>query len=381
MSFFCNDVSAKDTKKWNPVKIERVLDNEHLLLFDGRIIQIIGIDPPDLFYPSKKDQCFSRNTFRLLKVLLEKKSVKIKEDQTKRLKNGIYPRHVKLEDGKILAEFMIRNGMARFKSSPPDTKYDKPFQKAEASAIAENVGIWGKCGIEESLLLRKELAGQSRQNFRKKFGQFLLKISVGTVREVLSGTEFVMTNGLRVKMLGIESPAPDDDRQAFSCFGKSSKSFLESLILNRKVHLIRDQSQFSGVRKLLRYVKLPPRNKNENEIFINKLMVEEGYARSFWNTEDEYHQDDFEKAQKKLYAEPKGAWVECIHEILTEEEQTEDGSDTDESCPIKGNISGTKKEPIKKFHTNKSRWYKNLKAEECFQTEEAAIKAGFTKVK
>jgi micrococcal nuclease len=380
LSLHCNDIFAKTTKKWTLVKIERVIDNQNFLLFDGRVIQVIGVDPPDLFDPRKKDQCFSRNTFRLLKILLEKKDIKILEDQTQKTNNGIFPRHIKLEDGKLLAEFMLKNGMARFKSTPPDTKYNKVFRKAEAGAIEKNIGIWEQCGIQKSLILQKETAGRARQNFRKKFGQFLSKISVGRVEKVFSGTEFLLTNGLKVKMIGIQSPAPDDKRTGFSCFGKASKSFLESLILDRKVHLIRDISQFSGTQTLFRYVNLPPRNKNEAEIFVNKTMITEGYARSFWLNPDQYYKKDFEKKQKELYASPKGAWVKCIRKILTLADPKE-SLDIDADCPIKGNISGTKASPVKKFHTPKSRWYKNLKAEKCFQTEEAAIFAGFVKVK
>ncbi len=381
LSLHCNDVFAKITHKWESVKIDRIIDNEHLMLFNGRIIKIIGIDPPDLFDPRKKDQCFSRNTFRLLKVLLEKKNVKIRQDQTKKNQNGVFPRHIKLETGKLLAEFMIENGMARFKSDPPNVKYDKILKKTEQTAIEKNIGIWAECGISKSLIFQKESAGRSRLNFRRNFGQFLSKISVGRVEKVFSGTEFLLDNGLKVRMIGIQSPSPDDTRTGFSCFGKSSKKFLESLILNRKVHLIRDVSQFSGNQKLFRYVNLPPRNKNEPEIFINKKMITAGYARSFWTNTDEYHQDDFEKTQKEVYQAPKGAWSECIQEILVQVNQNQETLDIDEECPIKGNISGTKSNPVKKYHTPKSRWYKNLKAEKCFETEEAAVFAGFVKVK
>ncbi len=381
LSLHCNDIFAKKAKKWTFVKIDRVIDNQHLLLFDGRIIQIIGLDPPDLFDPRKKDQCFSRNTFRLLKILLEKKTVKIAQDLTRKTRNGIFPRHIKLENGKLLAEFMLKNGMTRFKSSPPNIKYDSKFQKAEALAIEANVGIWAQCGIDKSRILRKKTAGRARQHFRRKFGQFLSKISVGRVEKVFSGTDLLLTNGLKIKMIGIETPDPDDVRTGFSCFGRASKTFLESLILNRKVHLIRDQSQFFGAQTLFRYVNLPPKNKNENEIFINKFMISEGYARSFWNTKDKYHYDDFETTQKELYANPKGAWIECIKEILVQANQTKIDPNIDENCPIKGNISGSKKNPVKKFHTPKSRWYKNLKAEKCFQTEDEASYAGFVKVK
>jgi hypothetical protein len=49
----------------------------------------------------------------------------------------------------------------------------------------------------------------------------------------------------------------------------------------------------------------------------------------------------------------------------------------DKGCPIKGKATKTKKI----YHLPGDTWYDRLKPTDCFATEEAALKAGFTKAK
>jgi len=386
-----NVTFAKDKKNtWKKVKIDKIIDNKHFLLFDQRVIKIIGVDVPDLIKPSTQDQCYAKNIFRILKILLENKEVKILQDDIFKEKNGIFPRHVKLDSNENLAEFMIENGLARFESDGINTKFDKKFIKAEQIAKDQKIVLWNKCGLDQSRIFTKHKAGIARQNFNKKYAQFLAPISVGKVQKVLSGQDFVLENGLKIKLLGIETPYPEDLREGFSCFGTQSKNYLEKLILGNKVHLVRDFSQLNSSEQLIRYVFLPAKNKNEQEIFVNEKMIQDGYAQSFWDSkkDDNYFQKEFNNAQEKIWKDLQGAWLYCATKIadLKNNDNSNQKTETkklefDPNCRIKGNISGSKKNPIKKYHTPASRWYKNLQHEKCFETEEAAKKDGFVKVK
>ncbi len=294
---------------WEEGKVFRVIDNEHFVLFDGQVIEIIGLDAPQLFSPEEGDYCFARPVFRLLKFALEGKTVKLLTDEVKKTESGIHPRHVQI-DKKNLTEFLLEQGMAKLRNDDVNTKYNKKYESAAKKARAANLGLWQGCQ-KENIRSRLKASGYFSPEFRKKYASFLAPISIGMVQKVFSGTVFQLTNGLKIKLLGLESPLPEDKRTGFTCFGTKTKNFLESQILGKTVFLKKDVSQFNQDRELLRYVFLAP-----EETFINHLMVEQGFARSFWSGPDQRFQKEFEVIQKQIYAAPRGAWRECVKEIL-----------------------------------------------------------------
>jgi len=280
--------------KWEEVKVSRMLDTQHLLLNDGRVIKIIGIDAPDLFDKRAEGHCYARSAFRLLKFLLEGKTIKILADegeihkQRKQQKacirhihfgfllscrsplmnvhfeyknrKKVLLQHVKLENGDNLTELMLSFGMARFQGEFPGMRYEKKYRNAENVAISGEEGVWGGCGIKNYRDLRKR-GGWWQQEFRKKYGLFLAPISVGRVKKVYSGWRFQLENGLVIKMIGIEVPVVEDRRGGFACFGREAKEYLESMILGRRVILRKDISDLDKNRELLRYVFLPEKRR------------------------------------------------------------------------------------------------------------------------
>lgn len=368
-----NIVFAKFNKElWNNYKVEKILDNETLLISDGRVIKIWGIKSPSPFLKGGKNACFARPSFRMLKEKLENNPIKIWEKKRQSL-SSVQPKHIKFEKAQYLTEFMLENGLGTFQNPEIEEKFVSKYQKAEIKAQKNKKGLWG-------CFSNQKFKNKIPFYFRKKYNQFLSNISVGRVKKVISGTTFMLENGIKVKMIGILSPDSNDYRKGFSCFGKASKESLESLILNKKIHLIRDKVQFSDG-YLLRYVFLVPQ-KNKAQIFINKKMIEDGFAKSYWEDKNDFYKTDFESIQKEVYKNPCGAWVQCIQEILKNSQKKDEKIlDFDKNCRIKGNISGSKKNPVKKYHTPTSRWYKNLKYEACFETEEEAEFDGFLKVK
>ncbi|MCF7819438.1 thermonuclease family protein [Candidatus Gracilibacteria bacterium] len=364
--------------RWEKVTVDRVIDNEHFLLFDGRVVKIIGIRAPDIFDPRKNDQCYARPTFRLLKLLLEKKDIQIKQDVTRKTKEGLFPRHVKIEKGKNLAELMLDQGMARFHSESPDIQYDKNYEKAESEAIQKQKGIWEECGAQKTHRLLKKYQRRHRA-FQKKYAPYFTDISVGRVKNAISGNTFELENGLRIRLLGIEAPSPFDIRSGFRCFGKEAQNYLQNLIQHKKVLLQRDQSQLNEQKELLRYAFLPQK-KNGEDLFLNEKIIRDGYAHVSPSLQDKLYETTLLQAQEEIYKKPCGAWEKCIEEILKKKSTESAGLLSTEECPIKGNISGSKSNPVKTYHTPKSRWYKKVQLEQCFQTEEEALYEGFRKI-
>ncbi len=372
-------LAVSKSKKWEKVTIHRVLDNEHLLLYDRRVIKIIGIKGLDFYTKNIQDQCYARPVFRLMKSFLEDKKIKILEDETFRTRAGKYPRHVKMPDGKLLSEFLLANGMARFLSDEKNQKYDKKYEKAKIAGINNEMGIWGKCSGKKHHEIRKK-SSQQFQKFRKNHGQFLAPVSVGMVKRVISGKMIELQNGIKVRLLGLEVPAVDDPRAGFACFGNSARQHLADLVQGRQVILRRDITDFDGNFVLPRYVFLP-RGKYVPEIFVNQVMAVDGFAQNKWDAKDFYYKKEMEAAEDYALENGKGAWTKCLSRIKNNNIVQKKKLEFDDTCPIKGNISGSKKKPIKKYHTPASRWYKKLKYEACFNSEMEAEQAGFVKVK
>jgi len=300
--------------QWERVKIDRVLDNQHAQLFDGRVIRIVGMTPPSLFEKQSHQSCFARPFFRLLKLLIENKTVKIRADMT--LKDGaILPRHVKLENGKNLAEFLLEKGKTSVMTMPKEVSFYSKYLKAQSLAKDSEIGIWKGCGGNKNLHERLRRSGIGLRNTNRS--SFLASISVGRVESVISGEKFILSNGLTVKMLGIEVPSSGDSRKGFSCFGSEAKRYLESLVLNKQIFLRRDESQLNDDGDLLRYVFLPLHDKRGRELFINKQMIVDGYGKYRKSEIDKKYENVLESAQKIAYQKKNGAWGVCLQSILT----------------------------------------------------------------
>ena len=90
------------------------------------------------------------------------------------------------------------------------------------------------------------------------------------VTRVIDGDTFVIENGERIRMIGINAPELQDKS------GVESKNYLKDLIENKHVKLIKgnitdDKDYF---KRLLRYVYI-------DEIDINLKMINDGFASAY----------------------------------------------------------------------------------------------------
>lgn len=362
--------------RWEKNVLKKVLNTEEYFLADREKVRLAGIDIPDISIPRGKDECYSRSVFRYLQTLEGQEIKVLRETEDPSLV------HIKLKDEENLTTILLEHGMAKLENEKFAVRYVKAYKEAENIARSQDRGQWDACGINKYIRLRERM-GTAWRDFRHQFVQFLAPISVGRVRSVLSGNRFQLENGLVVRLLGVEVPDPLDSRNGFACFGSRSKAYLESLILGERVFLRRDMNEIDEDRELPRYVYLP-KSRRAPKVFVNKKMIQDGYGKSYWGEEDVYFQKVFDEEQKQLFSDPRGAWVDCIEQMVNnkiEQKRGEHVLNTDENCPIKGNISGSKSNPTKTYHTPLSGWYKRIEEEACFETEEAAEGAGFRKVK
>lgn len=101
------------------------------------------------------------------------------------------------------------------------------------------------------------------------------------VVEVIDGDTFVLLNGERVRMIGINAPEKSD------IFGSEATTYLSRLILNKEISLLSDNigKERDRYGRLLRYVFL-------DSVDVNKKMIDDGFAFAYlkykFSRRDEY---------------------------------------------------------------------------------------------
>jgi micrococcal nuclease len=128
------------------------------------------------------------------------------------------------------------------------------------------------------------------------------------VLEVFDGdTILVRRNGVdeKVRFIGIDTPETKDPRKPVQCFGEEASRYTHDLLDGRKVRLEIDISQGERDRygRVLAYVW------REDGLFVNKNLVEEGYAHEYTYQGNIYtYQADFIAAEEAARSSQKGLW-------------------------------------------------------------------------
>ncbi len=89
-----------------------------------------------------------------------------------------------------------------------------------------------------------------------------------TVSRVIDGDTFVLENEERVRLIGIDTPERGE-----MCF-EEAKNRLEELVLDKDVLLYKDKSYRDKYGRLVRFAYV-------DGLFVNLVMVEEGFAKAF----------------------------------------------------------------------------------------------------
>lgn len=85
------------------------------------------------------------------------------------------------------------------------------------------------------------------------------------VGRIIDGDTFILTDGIKVRLLGIDAPDMDEYCSEYA------KQRLTSLISGRTIYMEKDVSETDRYGRLLRYVYI-------GETFVNFKLVYEGYA-------------------------------------------------------------------------------------------------------
>lgn len=212
------------------------------------------------------------------------------------------------------------------------------------------------------------------------------------VTRVIDGDTIELETGQKVRYIGIDTPETVHPEKSTQCFGLQASNKNIELVEGKAVRLEKDVSETDKYGRLLRYVYVPSEALSKVEgakeglgdTFVNKFLVEEGYAYASTYPPDVKYQQVFNSAQQQAQEQKKGLWSDCSSSQaanLPPSTLTDQGDQP--GCNIKGNIS-TSGEKI--YHILGQNYYDKTvvdesKGERWFCSEQEAISAGWRKSK
>ncbi len=121
-------------------RVTQVIDGDTITIEGGYRVRYIGIDTPEI-HPNL--EAFGLEAWQANRKLVEGKKVRLERDVSETDKYGRLLRYVWVDDTLVNAD-LVRQGLARAKAYPPDTKHQDYLEQMEAEARAAGRGMWAK---------------------------------------------------------------------------------------------------------------------------------------------------------------------------------------------------------------------------------------------
>jgi micrococcal nuclease len=130
------------------------------------------------------------------------------------------------------------------------------------------------------------------------------------VARVIDGDTIELSDGRRVRYIGVDTPETVDPSQPVGCYGKEASDRNKFLVEGKTVSLEKDVSETDRFGRLLRYVYV-------GDEMINELLVSEGYAQVSTFPPDVKYQDRFAGLQQQARAANRGLWgPTCVPTVV-----------------------------------------------------------------
>jgi micrococcal nuclease len=129
------------------VYVTRVVDGDTIeVRFGGNEadVRYIGVDTPETVKPDTPVQCFGPQASRFNHALVEHRRVRLVFGAERRDVYGRLLAYVYL-DGRFVNAELIRRGLARTLTIPPNDRFATRFKRLETAAARAGRGLWGAC--------------------------------------------------------------------------------------------------------------------------------------------------------------------------------------------------------------------------------------------
>jgi micrococcal nuclease len=124
-------------------KVIRVIDGDTFDIDGGKRVRLIGVDTAESVHPDpNRNTEFGNIASSFSKEKLEGNTVYLEKDVSETDRYGRLLRYVYLTDNTFYNEYLVKEGMAKPSTYPPDVKYADLFVKASQYARENNKGLW-----------------------------------------------------------------------------------------------------------------------------------------------------------------------------------------------------------------------------------------------
>ena len=130
-----------------------------------------------------------------------------------------------------------------------------------------------------------------------------IDLKEGIVKYVIDGDTIILTNGEKVRYVGIDTP------ERGQCWYRQAKELNRKLVSGKKVRLELDKSNRDRYQRLLRYVYVT--DKNGVEKFVNLELVKAGLARAKEYKPDIKYNLRLKEAENYAKLNKLGLWGGC----------------------------------------------------------------------
>jgi micrococcal nuclease len=128
-----------------------------------------------------------------------------------------------------------------------------------------------------------------------------------TVESVTDGDTIRVADGVRVRLIGIDTPETVDPRTSVQCFGPEASARMKATLpTGTLVRLVYDVERLDRYGRTLAYVY-----RASDGDFVNAAMVRDGYASAYTEPPNVAHADEFVALQREARDANRGLWGAC----------------------------------------------------------------------
>jgi len=121
------------------------------------------------------------------------------------------------------------------------------------------------------------------------------------VKRVIDGDTLLLTNGERVRLIGVDTPETKHPQKPVQYFGKEAYLFTKRMVEGKEVRLEYDWQRKDRYGRLLAYVYLM------DGTFLNAEIIKQGYGFAYTKYPFKYL-EEFRKYEREARESKRGLW-------------------------------------------------------------------------
>ncbi len=124
--------------------VTRVIDGDTAELAGGARVRFLGIDAPEMERDGRSAEFLAHQSKAYVAGLIQGKTVRLEYDRERYDRYGRLLAYLYLPDGAMVNLAVVRQGLARVYTQPPNLRYQEALNAAQQEAMAAGRGLWQK---------------------------------------------------------------------------------------------------------------------------------------------------------------------------------------------------------------------------------------------